>query len=297
MSMMPQSPAQDPPSSPPPSTRARLSQEWQHFATMPLERLFLLALPSLVLLWIDPLLPIAAYTLQIWAGSAWAWRDRWTSIRMWAKQATWWSVLLLLCATLNSAQVWFFPSLIHIVQTFWHTHLSGDLSLSPFDGHDLLIRSLLLLPLAPVLTLFYERIDPRTQVQRPRVLIQSDRDALKKEKEKEKMASSSVPPTTDEASAPPTTQEPPAKKKRTARTKQQSAPPLPAEQMTIESFLTPNQVLDSTPAHPAQTTVPHEEAPKAQKPKKKKHVTPPSPVATPPPDEEDDDIDWSNVAE
>src|SRR5215469_8772273 len=167
-------PDQHPPQSAPLTLKARLIREYRHWDEMPALRFCLLLLPSMLLLVISPLLPLAAYALWLWAAHSWDWRDRWTSIWAWAKQGGVFVALVLVFASLSSAQVWVLPQLTAMLQAFWHAHLRGDLSLSPLDLDGLLARALLLLPLAPALALLYEWIDPRTQVRLQRILTPAD---------------------------------------------------------------------------------------------------------------------------
>ena len=155
----------------PPKNRSRFKDEWNHWVDMPLPRFCLLVLPTLIFVLINPLLPLVAYALYLWAGASWTWRDRWASVWLWAKQGSVFVTFLIGIAWLAAAHLWFFPDVVAVLQTLWHTYVPGELSLSPFDGHALLARSVLLLPLAPALSLFYEWIDPRTQMHLQRDLL------------------------------------------------------------------------------------------------------------------------------
>ena len=165
------------PHSPPRPKRTRrhwLAREWQHYAEMSSWTICLLFLPSIVLIVINPLLPFAAYLLQCWAGASFTWRDRWASNREWAKSGAWFVAIVIILAVLASRQVWIFPQLVAWVQMVWSQAHLGDLSLSPADPKALLARCLLLLPLAPALSLYYEWIDPRTRGRGRRVLTHAD---------------------------------------------------------------------------------------------------------------------------
>ena len=154
--------------------KALLAKEWRHLVDMSPLTLMLALLPSLVIFYINPLLPLTAYLLQLWASSSWSWRDRWASIGALARQGGWFVALVLVYTVLSSAHVWIFPALTESLQAFWRTHLPGDLSLSPPGVGSLLVRVLLLLPLAPALALLYEHLNPRTSGQLSRVLTPAD---------------------------------------------------------------------------------------------------------------------------
>jgi hypothetical protein len=258
-----------------PTARTWLKDEWNHFAQMELLPFCLLALPSILLLPINPLLPPIAYALQRWAGATWAWRDRWASVWVWAKQAAWWSAILAGIVALGAWRIWLFPELITTMQAFWQAHLPGTLSLSPTDGQTLFARTLLLLPLAPMLALYYEWIDPRTRVRHRRVLTPAD---LAKPPQP-----TDPPPTPAAAPTPHQTRLPQAALQAPPpppKAKQQIPTPPPAAQMTIDSFLTPDQ---------AQTSPPPPSPTKAEPPPKKN--TPPA-EPLPPVTE-----DWNDMAE
>lgn len=238
------------PQSPPrqkPTARTWLKDEWNHFAEMELLPLCLFAFPSILLLPINPLLPPIAYALQRWAASTWAWRDRWTSVWVWAKQGAWLSAILAGIVALGTWHIWIFPELITAMQTLWQAHLPGTLSLSPTDGQALFARTLLLLPLAPVLSLLYERIDPRTRVRHRRVLTPAD------------LAKPAPPtdPSPDPAKAPTPHQTPPQAVPQGPPTppkkKRQTPTPTLAAQMTIDSILAPDQTQTSAPPPPTKT--------------------------------------------
>ncbi len=248
-----------------------LKAERQHVEGLPMPRFLLLFLPTILLIVISPLLPITAYALQRWASGSWAWRDRWASVTSWAKQGGVLVALVLIYAALSTAQVWIFPYLTAILQAFWSAHLPGDLSLSPLDIHSLFARTLLLLPLAPLLALLYECLDPRTRVQPQRVLTPADL--------------AEPTPTAAPPSATPTKQEaPPARKKLSPPSKapmtqrKRKSAREPPHQMTIESFLslTPTQAVapSSTP-----------EVEKNREPPAETHLPTPT------------DINWDDVAE
>jgi len=176
--------------------------------------------------------------MQRWAGSSWTWRDRWASIQAWAKQGTVLVAILVLLAWVASAHMGVVWALIAGLQTAWLTaHLPGILSLSPLDGHALGARSLLSLPLAPALSLYYERIDPRTQLHPQRVLTPADLAALTHPQPVAPPASTHT--TTQDQATPP----PKAKRRKTSSTKTKQHPQAiatPTEQMTIESVLVPD---------------------------------------------------------
>lgn len=261
------------PQSPPrpkPSLRAWFAAERKHLEEMKLGTFCLLAIPSIILFGFNPLLPVTAYMLQHWAGSSWSWRDRWASNAQWAKQGGWFVAILLTIITLAAMQIWIFPQVIEIAQTYWSLlHLPGDLSLSPLDGHALFARCLLLLPLAPALAHYYEWIDPRTRIEARRVLTQADLTApTRAAPPPSATADPDATTATDQKQSSTGQEKPPApkakspKRKRsgTTRTKQQDNTPQPqAQQMTIDSILTPDQTKEKDAPH---TTVP---APTLQK--------------------------------
>jgi hypothetical protein len=197
-----------PPPPAPLTLKGRLIREYRHWEEMPGPRLCVLLLPSILLLVIAPPLPLAAFALWLWAAHAWDWRDRWTSMRAWAKQGGAVVALVLIFAGLSSAQVWVLPQLTATLQVFWHAHLGGDLSLSPTDLDGLVARAFLLLPLAPALALLYEWIDPRTQVRLQRILTPAD------------LVEPTPAPQTEpaEAAAPPTRKKAPANRSAKAAT-------------------------------------------------------------------------------
>ena len=195
-------------------------------------------------------------------------------------------VLVLFVAVLSSAQVWIFPQLTATLQNAWSAHLPGELSLSPLDGRfSIVARTLLLLPLAPALALYFEKVNPRTRVQQQRILTARDL-APKKPKPKQDAA-----PTAQKAAP----QEPTvrAKPKPTAKAapreeaaQHSESPPPPPEQITIEGFLASDQ--DQAPARPAPPT-----RPPAKKRQAEKAETP-APAPAPAPATQ---IDWNDVAE
>jgi len=268
-----------PPQPAPPLTlKARLKNESRHWADMPATRFGLLVLPICVLVYLDPPLPFVAYTLWLWASSSWAWRDRWASIGALARRGGVFVGVVLLYAVLSSAQVWILPQLTATLRAFWLAHLPGDLSLSPLDP-SLVARILLLLPLAPALALYFERIDPRTRVQHRRIL--TPRDLV----EPKPKAQPAAEPTAQEAEPQQLTAR--AKPKPTAKAaprgpaKQHSESP-PPEQITIESYLTSDK--DKAQVRPAPPSRPPAKKQKAEK------------VETPPPAPAKQ-IDWNDVAE
>ena len=286
MAMMHQPRTPGPPSSP--AKKSWLPTEWDHLDTLSPSTMGLLFVPTVLLGLLNPLLPIAAYAMQRWAGSSWTWRDRWASIQAWAKQGTVLVAILVLLAWLAAVHFLFFPALVAGVQNAWYTaHLPGILSLSPLDGHALGARSLLSLPLAPALSLYYERIDPRTQLHPQRVLTPADLAALTHPQPVAPPASTHT--TTQDQATPP----PKAKRRKTSSTKTKKQPPTTTtstEQMTVESVLVPDQAQKPTPAASRRGTKTRTDA----------HHTSPGTITThttdqKPPD--DDDIDWDDVAE
>jgi hypothetical protein len=231
------------PSRPPaPERRTWLAHEWRHWMNMPPLTFALLFVPGALLLVIAPLLPIAAYVLWLWASHSWAWRDRWTSVWMWAKQGGWLVAFLMVVTVLGVAHAWLVPAFVAAAQAFWRAHLPGDLSLSPLDLHALVARSLLLLPLAPALALCAEWLDPRTCVQPRRILTPADL----------------VRPTPRETAAPTrATASPPPKAQKPRQPKQRRKRP-PPQQTTIESVLASDtaQTAQSVPPTPATETPP-----------------------------------------
>ncbi|GCF10908.1 hypothetical protein [Dictyobacter arantiisoli] len=151
-----------------------LLKAWQHFAAMSPQTLTLLLLLILVVGVIDPLIPILAYGLQFWAAGSWMWQDRWASLTATTKKGGMYLTCLLIYVLLNQTHLWIIPEITANLQTIWHVHLPGVLSLSPLDGQALIARSLLLLPLTPAMALLYERIDPRTHHPLTRILTPAD---------------------------------------------------------------------------------------------------------------------------
>ena len=160
---------------PRPPLRARLVHEWRHWwVHMPRHTFALLLLPTVLLLAIDPLLPLAAAGLRYWASRSWLWRDCWANIWVWAKHGSRLVACFITLAMLDEAHLWIVSQLIAVLQSCWEQHLPGMLSLSPLALQALPARSLLLLPLAPALALYYERLDPRTCAQPQRILTPKD---------------------------------------------------------------------------------------------------------------------------
>ena len=167
-----------PPNQPPPlpqpapllTWKARIIRECSRWANLPRPRFGLLVLSIGLLIFLSPPLPFVAYALWLWASSSWAWRDRWASIWALAWRGGAFVAVVLLVAALSSAHIWIFPQLTATLQAFWCAHLPGELSLTPIFDPLLLARMLLLLPLAPALALYFEKIDPRTRVQQQRIL-------------------------------------------------------------------------------------------------------------------------------
>ena len=262
------------PSKPKPTLRTRVASEWEHFEQMPYSRLLLLLVPSVLLLIIDPLVPIAAYLLQTWAGSSHTWRERWASLVAAAKKCGIILAALAIYLLLDHAQIWLIPTLTFSLQLLWHAYLPGILSLSPVGGQSLLARSLLLLPLAPILAIYDERIDPRTGEQLNRVLMSND---LKPPKRKAPpVAAPSPAPTT-----PPNPQTPtptPTTSQKTPPKKTTTPNAAASQKITIESFLASQPVEEKTsgPSAPAQAettnTSPPSSTPPAPQPEVKKKI-------------------------
>ncbi len=269
--MMQQPSPPNPPSTPP--ERSWLTHEWDHFVEMPPLTAWLLMLPTLLVGLVNPLLPLVAYGIQHWAGASWTWRDRWASIWTWAKQGAWAVAILLLIAWLAAVHVLFFPALVAFLQNAWHTaHLPDDLSLSltPMNRYALVTRILLFLPLAPALSLYYERIDPRTPMQPQRVLTTADLATPPSSlpgappastTTTTQNAASTPDQATTQTSVPPTAAAQPTRPK-TAPIKQQQKDKKTTsiEQMTIDSVLAPQQEASSasTPVPAAPSTPPQE---------------------------------------
>ncbi len=266
MSMMQQPSPPNPPSTPP--DKSWLTSEWDHLVEMPPLTAWLLMLPTLLVGIVNPLLPLMAYGIQRWAGASWTWRDRWASVWTWAKQGAWAVAILLLMAWLAAVHVLFFPALVAGLQNAWHSaHLPDNLSLSltPMNRYALVTRILLFLPLAPALSLYYERIDSRTPMHLLRVLTPAD---LVTPKPSPPVAPPAPTTTTtqdaastpDQATTPTPTAQPTRPK--TAPIKQQHKDKKTniIEQMTIDSVLTPQQEASSasTPTPEAPSTPPQE---------------------------------------
>jgi hypothetical protein len=259
---------------PPLTLKARLMREAGHWSELPWRRFVGLLLPICLLVFLDPPLPVVAYGLWLWASSSWDWRDRWSSIRALARRGGVIVSVVLLVAALSSAQVWIFPDLVGALQAFWSAHLPGELSLIPLFKTSLLARILLLLPLAPALTLYFERVDPRTRVQEQRILTARDMQP-KPPKAKPDM--------------PPAPQEPARAAQPKPKPIAKAAPREPAkepgkrspEQITIEGFLASDPARPASPSRQA-TKKPSEPAPKAE---------------TPAPEPLKKGIDWNDVAE
>jgi hypothetical protein len=262
--------------------RSLLKEEWHHLEDMDPLRLCLLFLPTIVILCIDPLLPLAAYTLQLWASLSWDWRDRWASVTFWAKQGSGFVTLLLIYTLLDVTHVWIIPDVTAMIQALWHTVLPGIVSLDPLDERALLARSLLLLPLAPALALLYERINPRTRVQNLRVLTPADLVEPSASPKKKAPTTSSQVAHQDQPGQVSTNA--PASQAKTPKPKHKNTSP-PAQQMAIESFLS-TAPTPSPPSSPKEAETPEPEQ------KKVKPFLPPSPAKPPA-----SSINWDDVAE
>ena len=243
---------------------------------MPPLTVWLLILPTLLVGLVNPLLPLVAYGMQRWAGASWTWRDRWASVWTWAKQGAWLVAILLLIAWLAAVHFLFFPALVAVLQNAWHTaHLPDDLSLSltPMNRYALVTRILLFLPLAPALSLYYERVDSRTPMHLQRVLTTADLASPPPSPPVAPPASTTTTAhndasTPDQATTPTQTNVPPTTTAQPVRSK--TAPTKPQqkdkktkiiEQMTIDSVLAPQQEASSastpvpiTPSTPPQET-------------------------------------------
>jgi len=266
--------------------KQHLSREAWHWADLPPQRVALLLLPICLLIVLSPLLPVVAYALWLWASLSWAWRDRWASIGALARRGDVFVTLVLLVAALSRAQVWIFPDMTAALQALWRAHLPGELSLTPLLEPSLVARTLLLLPLAPVLALYFEKIDPRTHVQQQRVLTARDL-APKQPKPKQDAA----PHPQEAAPQEPAARVKPKPKPKTgakAAPREQAEPPSetppPLEQVTIDSFLASDK--HQAPARPAPPARPSA--------KKRQAETAETPAPAPAPSTQ---IDWSNVAE
>lgn len=288
MNMPPNQP-QPPPllqPAPPLTLKARLMREAWHWAELPWQRFAGLLLPTSVLVFLDPPLPVVAYALWLWASSSWNWRDLWSSVGALARRGGVFVGVVLLVAVLSSAQVWIFPDLVSALQAFWSAHLPGELSLMPLFKTSLLARILLLLPLAPALALYYERVDPRTRVQEQRIL--TARDMQPK------------PPKAKQGAAPTAQEDTPQEPARAAKAKPKTGtkaaprekavphsegPPAPPEQITIEGFL----ASDPAPAKPAPTP--------GQASKKPQESAPKAETLAPTQDPFKKHIDWNDVVE
>ena len=230
----------------PSSLRTWLKHEWKHFTEMKPLPLCFLVLCNLLLLLLNPFVPPVAHLLQRWAASPWDWRDRWTSVWIWAKQGIGFIAILFGVVALGKAQLWFFPELITTMQALWQAHLPGNLSLSPLDGHTLIARVLLLLPLAPLLALLDEWIDPRTRVHLQRVLTPADLVEPSQSADPPPPSNASTPNPTPPPAAPPADAQeapvrPPQKTKRftthQTRTTQPSQATSGTKHVIIESIL------------------------------------------------------------
>lgn len=272
---------------PPLTLKARLMREAHHWANLSWLRFALLALPIGMSVFMTPLLLITAYALWVWAGSSWAWRDRWASIWALARRGGVFMALVLFVATLSSAQVWIFPQLTATLQNAWSAHLPGELSLSPLDGRfSIVARTLLLLPLAPALALYFEKVNPRTRVQQQRILTVRDLAPKKPKQDATPTAQKAAPQEPTARAKPKPKPKPTAKAapREEAAQHSESPPPPPPEQITIEGFLASDQ--DQAPARPAPPT-----RPPAKKRQAEKAETPaPAPAPA-------TQIDWNDVAE
>lgn len=271
------------PHTPSPHTQSWLKAEWDHWVDLPLFSFCLFFLLSIILFPINPLLPLASYAIQLWAGSSWTWRDRWASVWVWAKQGAAFVGLVAAIMWLASAHVWFIAELVAALQTFWRMHLPGEFSLSPLEADALLARSLLLLPLAPALALLYEWMAPRTRMHLQRVLTAADFVPPPRP--------TPVPPPAPANAAAPAPQTSTHVRRPASRLPKKEKPAKPtstrqhadnaprAKQMTIESML-PTEHIQTPSAKPAQTTAPR---------------TTPNPQGTN--ENETAHINWDDVAE
>jgi pyruvate/2-oxoglutarate dehydrogenase complex dihydrolipoamide acyltransferase (E2) component len=274
---------QQPPPLPQPAPltlKQRLAREAWHWADLPPLRFAGLLLPICVLLFIAPPLPVVAYALWLWASSSWDWRDRWASIWALARRGGVFVSLVLLFAALSSAQVWIFPDLAAALQAFWRAHLVGELSLMPLFEPSLLARTLLLLPLAPLLALYYERIDPRTRVQQQRILTARDMQPKQPKPKQDTPPTQKAAPQEPKARAKPKAKQDAAPREKAEQHSESPQPP--PEQITIDSFLASDT--DRAKARPASPT-----RPPAKKQQAEQAETPAPAPST--------QIDWSDVAE
>ena len=268
-------PPTPPQPAPSPTLKQRLARESRHWADLPPQRFAGLVLPICVLVFLCPPLPVVAYALWLWASSSWAWRDRWSSIWALARRGGACVALVFLVAALSSAQVWIFPDVTAALQAIWRAHLPGELSLTPLLEPSLAARTLLLLPLAPALALYFERVDPRTRVKPQRILTPRD---LEPKKPRAKPATAPQEPAA-RVKPEPTAQAAAAQQPK----KPSESPPPPPEQITIDSYLASGK--DQAPAKPTPPT--RQPANKKQKAAK----------AAPPPPAPTKQIDWNDVAE
>jgi hypothetical protein len=264
---------------PPLTLKARLIREADHWTDLSWLRFALLALPICLLFFMTPLLPITAYALWLWAGESWDWRDRWASIWALARRGGVFMALVLSIAALSNAQVWIFPQLTATLQNVWSGHVPGELSLSPFGGRfSIIARTLLLLPLAPALALYFEKVNPRTRVQQQRILTARD---LAPKKPKQDAAPHEPAPKAKPRPKP--KQDAPREKAE----QHSESPPPPPEQITIEGFLASDT--NQAPARPA--------PPPRQAAKKQQEPAPKAETPAPTTDPFKKRIDWNDVAE
>lgn len=286
MSTPPPQPPLLPQPAPPLTLKARLLREAWHWSNLSWRRFVGLLLPICLLVFLDPLLPVVAYALWLWASSSWNWRDRWASIGALARRGGVFVGLVLLVAALSSAQVWLFPDLVGMLQAFWNAHLPGELSLVPLFRSSLLARTLLLLPLAPALAFYYERVDPRTCTQEQRIL--TARDMQPKPPKAKQDAASTAQETTPREPTRTAKPKPKASTKAAPRepaVPHSESPPAPPEQITIEGFL----ASDPAPVRPA--------PPPDQATKKPPESVPKAAAPAPTQDPFKKQIDWNDVAE
>src|SRR5258708_1019308 len=130
-----------------------MNQQHRHAHEQDLEfdwRGALASIPMIALFWFTGPLLLIAWLLQRWASaSIWRAQDRWASL----KTLAWMLPLLYIPVGIFRLQL----------ALLWaHLHLPGDFLLWPPTFSALFARSILALPLAPVLTLILERSSPRT---------------------------------------------------------------------------------------------------------------------------------------
>jgi len=134
---------------------------------------------GVLFLYVLGLLPFVAYGLQRWAAaSRWDWQDRWASVRAFAVCG---GVFFALIGSLLVVPVPLFRVMLHVLQA--HLPLLGAFTLIPLRIANMPARWLFLLPLAPVLTLLFERVSPRTTGVLTRVLLPHEVEQLRRQRQ------------------------------------------------------------------------------------------------------------------